>query len=122
MTTSSQIEIFSRLTVLTFILLLGIAAGNFAINLVKNQSFMLNLDVLTNLQVLYQQVPDSAHASRQLVLIKNELVETTLDSVLQPYSSTYASKYAFYADTLQTASGLFEKIQNHMQTGLKDEI
>jgi hypothetical protein len=69
MTTSSQIDLFSRLTVLTFILLLGIAAGNFAINLVKNQSFMLNLDVLTNLQVLYQQVPDSAHASRQLVLI-----------------------------------------------------
>jgi len=54
MTTSSQIDLFSRLTVLTFILLLGIAAGNFAINLVKNQSFMLNLDVLTNLQVLYQ--------------------------------------------------------------------
>ena len=69
MTTSSQIDLFSRLTVLTFILLLGIAAGNFAINLVKNKSFMLNLDVLTNLQVLYQQVPDSAHASRQLVLI-----------------------------------------------------
>ena len=69
MTTSSQIELFSRLTILTFILLLGIAAGNFAINLVKNQSFMLNLDVLTNLQILYQQVPDSAHASRQLVLI-----------------------------------------------------
>jgi len=69
MTTSSQINLFSRLTILTFILLLGIAAGNFAINLVKNQSFMLNLDVLTNLQVLYQQVPDSAHASRQLVLI-----------------------------------------------------
>jgi hypothetical protein len=69
MTTSSQIDLFSRLTILTFILLLGIAAGNFAINLVKNQSFMLNLDVLTNLQVLYQQVPDSAHASRQLVLI-----------------------------------------------------
>lgn len=69
MTTSSQIDLFSRLTILTFILLLGIAAGNFAINLVKNQSFMLNLDVLTNLQVLYQQVPDSAHASRQIVLI-----------------------------------------------------
>lgn len=49
MNSSSQIDLFARLTVLTFILLLGIAAGNFAINLVKNESFMLNLDVLTNL-------------------------------------------------------------------------
>jgi hypothetical protein len=36
MMTSSQIDLFSRLALLTFILLLGIAAGNFAINLVKN--------------------------------------------------------------------------------------
>jgi hypothetical protein len=52
METSSHINLFSRIAILTFILLLGIAAGNFAINLIENQSFMQNLDVLTNLQIL----------------------------------------------------------------------
>ena len=49
MISSSQIDLFSRIALLTFFLLLGIASGNFAINLVKNSSFMKNLDVLTNL-------------------------------------------------------------------------
>lgn len=64
MTESSQINRFSTLALITFLLLLGIAAGNFAINLITNQSYMRNLDVITNLQILMQQVPEQAHSTR----------------------------------------------------------
>jgi hypothetical protein len=49
MESSTHINIFAKISFFTFILLLGIAAGNFALNLFENQFFLLNLDVLTNL-------------------------------------------------------------------------
>jgi hypothetical protein len=119
MTQSTQILHFSRLSLIIFLLLLGIAAGNFAINMIKNQSFMANLDVMTNLQILLMQVPKQAHATRELTLIGNGLVQLN-DSVITGYN--YTSKYQFYADSLAKASALFEGIQNHLQTSLKELI
>jgi len=48
----SQVSRFQKISILTFFLLLGIAACNFAINLIQNHSYMTNLDVLNNLQIL----------------------------------------------------------------------
>jgi hypothetical protein len=70
---------------------------------------MQNLDVVTNLQILLQQVPDSAHSARKLVLLSNNLVNSK-DAVIEDYKDKYPSKYAFYADSLYKGPYLFEEI------------
>ena len=92
---SSHISLFSRLAIITYILLLGIAAGNFAINIVKNSDYMRNLDVVTNLEILLQKVPDCAHATRELILIVNNEVQPA-DDPINDYSTQYPTKYSFY--------------------------
>lgn len=74
MSRPSQIKIFHRLSLLIFLILLAIAAANFAVNLIKTQSFSDNLKVLDNIFVLKEAVPESAHAVRQMILTANGLV------------------------------------------------
>ena len=82
---------------------------------------MQNLDVITNLQVLMQQVPEQAHSTRQLMLIANGFVKTQ-DDAINAYNETFSSKYMFFANSLLRASQLFERIQNHIQTTLNTLI
>eukprot|EP00347_Sterkiella_histriomuscorum_P015972 403354991 len=117
--TPTQISRFQKISMLTFFLLLGIAATNFAINLIQNHSFMTNLEVLNSLQILIQSVPEASHATRQMILISNNLVNQYNDEVISDY---YPTKYSFYSSLLAQTSERFEGIQNQMQTTLKDKV
>jgi hypothetical protein len=78
---------------------------------VQNQSYLTHLQILTNLQVLIQNVPEAAHSTRELVLIANALVQTQADEILQ---SQATSKFNFYQTLLAKQSNKFEMVQQEM--------